>query len=203
MQEETQLEETVVNDDNSTGVQPLRTLKMMKQELVDMGMPQAQVDNFNTKAQVQSILNTMKAREAVTQVDKEERVKTLEENETPAEKKMLEKQWRNKAERMKQKLMAQPMIRTILPLQSGEKPGVVEWRTNKNGEKYQVVVSGSYETVQINGFKWIIPKGTPTDVPEQVSKVLDDAYLQTQQAGAGASMDRIDPRTGRQMSDVL
>lgn len=174
-----------------------KTLKQLKEDLVKLGMPEDQVNTFNTKGQIQAVINTLKATEVVKKVD------SLEEKESPVEKRQSEKQWRSKAEQMKAKLMAQPMVRTILPLNPEEKPGVVEWRTDKKGEKYQFVVSGSFETVQLNGFKWIIPKGTPTNVPEQVSEILDASYLKTMKAGENISLNRVDERTGKPMNELL
>lgn len=178
-------------------IQAEKTLKELQAELVSLGMPEEETKTFNTKAQILAVLNTFKAKEAV------EKVKTLEDIETPAEKKAFEEQWVSKALKMKRLLESQPLVRTLLPLEGSEKPGVVEWRTDKKGEKYQYVVSGSYETVQLNGYKYIIPKGVYCDVPQQIAEVLANAYHQTQQAGANISLDRIDERTGKPMRDVI
>lgn len=174
-----------------------KTLKELKAELVSLGMPEEQADAFNTKAQILSVINTLQAKETVKRVD------SLEEVETPKEKKQLEQKWQSKAQQMRDLLMAQPTIRTILPLQDNEQPGVVEWRTDKHGNKYQYHVSGSIEAVQLNGFKYLIPKGTPTDVPQQISETLDRSYLRTMKAGQAISIDRIDERTGRAVSEML
>lgn len=173
------------------------TLKQLKEELVSLGMPQEQVDSFNTKGQVLAVINTLKATAVVKKVD------TLEEKTTPAENKQLERQWRGKAERMKARLMSQPMVSFYIPINPGEKIGKIEWRTDKNGEKYQFVVGGSYETVQLNGFKWFIAKGMRTNVPEQVADILDKSYRMSADAGANISMDRIDEKTGRPINEVL
>lgn len=174
-----------------------KSLKQLKEELVTAGMPLEDTEAFVTKKQILAVLNTMKAKEVVKRVD------TLDDTSTPTEKKQLENQWKSKATLMRERLMAQPTIRTILPLEAAEQEGVVEWRTDKYGNKYQLVLSGAVETVQLNGFKWIIPKGVPTDVPEQVSEVLDKAYLRTHNAGKNISVDRLDPKTGRPVSEKL
>ena len=174
-----------------------KTAKELKAELVELGMPAEEVDAFNSKAQLLSVINTMKAKKVV------ERVDTLEEKETPKEAKEFAYLYNSKAEIMRNRLNGQPKIRILLPLSGDEKPGVVDWRTDKHGHQYQYVVSGSYETVQLNGCKWIIPKGVYYDVPEQIADVLNKSYEQTMKAGAEVSMDRIDNKTGRPMSDIL
>lgn len=174
-----------------------KSLKQLKEELIAKGVPAGEVDAFNTKAQIMTVLNTLGAKEEVKKVD------SLEEKETPTEKKLVEKQWLSKAEKMRQLLMAQPQVRFLIPPDANEKSGVVEWRTDKNGNKYQYVVSGAYETVQLNGCKWIIPKGVFTNVPQQVAEVLSESYRLTSEAGKNFAIDRQDPRTGRPMNEIL
>jgi len=174
-----------------------RTLKELQKELVKLGMPEEEVKSFNTKAQVLAVINTLDAKKAV------EKVKTLEEVESPTEKKAFEQQWLSKAMIMKKRLEEQPKVRFLLPLEGSEKQGVVEWRTGKNGEKYQYVVSGSVETVQLNGYKYFIPKGVFVDIPEQIAQVLSESYKLTAAAGSNISMDRIDDKTGKPMRDIM
>lgn len=181
---------------NSTNVQD-KTLKDLKAELVARGMPVEQVEGYNTKGQVQAILDTLSATETVKKVD------SLVEVETPIEKKQAERQWLDKATIMKHKLMAQPKVTYLIPLESGETVGKVEWRTDKNGEEYQFVVGGACETVQLNGFKWIIPKGEYTEIPRQVADELNVSYHITSSAGSKSSLDRIDPKTGRSIKEML
>lgn len=180
----------------STNIQD-KTLKDLKAELVARGMPAEQVESYTTKGQVQAILDTLSATDVVKKVD------SLEEKENPAEKKQLERQWRDKATIMKHKLMAQPKITYLLPLESGEKVGIVEWRKDKNGEEYQYVVSGACETVQLNGFKWIIPKGVYTEIPRQVAEELSVSQHITMEAGKNSLLDREDPKTGRSVRDMM
>lgn len=174
-----------------------KTLKQLKEEATALGIPKEAAESFTTKAQVLAVINTLAAKEAVKKVD------SLEDKPSPGEKRQDEKHWRSKAEQMKAKLQDQPKIRVRLALESNEKPGVVEWRTNKNGEKYQFHVSGSVETVQLNGFKWLIPKGVPTEIPEQINEVLEKSMFKTMNAGSNISMDRIDDKTGRPMNEVI
>lgn len=174
-----------------------KTLKELKAELVTLGMPESDVDAFNSKAQIMAVLNTMKAKEVVKRVD------SIEEIESPKEKKMVEKQYLSKARIMRDKLMSQPKVRYLIPCEPKERPGVIEWRTDKNGDKYQVVISGAFETVQLNGFKWFVPKGVFTDVPEQVAEELGASHHLTNEAGKEKSMDRTDPQTGKVMSEAM
>jgi len=174
-----------------------KTLKELKAELVELGMPVEEVDTFNTKAQILAVINTMKAKKVV------ERVDSLEDKESPKEIKEFDQRYNSKAEVMRNLLEGQLKVRILLPLSGEEKQGNVEWRTDKHGRQYQYVVSGSYDTVQLNGCKWIIPKGVYADVPQQVAEVLNKSYEQTAKAGQDISMDRTDPRTGRPMSESL
>jgi len=181
-----------------------KTLIELKQELVSLGMPSEEADAFKTKGQIMSVINTMKAQKAVIEAKAPiEKVATLEDVETPSEKKAFEHIYISKATIMRDKLMAQQQVRFMIPCEAGEKAGVVEWRTDKNGQKYQFHVSGAIETVQLNGFKFIIPKGTFCDVPEQIAEVLSTSQQLTNSAGANISMDRIDDKTGRPMKDIM
>lgn len=179
-----------------------KTLIELKQELVSLGMPSEEADAFKTKGQIMSVINTLKASQIVAEKPVE-KVATLEDVETPSEKKAFEHSYISKATIMRDKLMAQQQVRFMIPCEAGEKAGVVEWRTDKNGQKYQFHVSGAIETVQLNGFKFIIPKGTFCNVPEQIAEVLSTSQQLTNAAGANISMDRIDDKTGRPMTDII
>jgi hypothetical protein len=60
----------------------------------------------------------------------------------------------SKAEQMRQYLASQPKVRVLIPLASGEKPGVTQ-------------------SVILNGYSMYIRKGDYVEVPEEVAKVLD------------------------------
>jgi len=184
-------------EENKTEVKEEKTLKQLKEELVSLGMPADAVESFNTKSQLLAVINTMKAKETVKRVD------TLEEKEDPKEEKLVEQRYRSKAIIMRDKIMAQPTIRFFIPCEGKEKPGVVEWRTDKNGKKYQFVVSGTYETVQLSGFKYFVPKGVFVDVPQQIAEELGASLHLTSEAGKDKLMDRTDPQTGRPINEVM
>lgn len=191
--------------------------KELKQELVDLGMPLEEVNLLKSTAQLNAVINTLKASKAKIDLEekeedgpqppvtpkKEEKVATLEEIQTPNEKRMFEKEYSSKADRMRIKLEGQSKIRVLLPLEGEEKQGIVEWRTDARGIQRQVHLSGAIDQVMLNGYKFIIPKGIYYDVPQQIAEVLSTAYNQTQNAGANISLDRIDPRTGKRMSEIL
>lgn len=186
----------------------VKSLKQLKEELIGLGMPAEAVEAFSTKGQLMSVITTLqasKASQAELAATKPEvqKVKTLDAEETPQEKRSLDKQWLSKALIMQDILMKEPMVNMLLPLSGKEKPGVVEWRTDKHGKKFQYVVSGSFEAPQLNGCKWIVPKGVYVDVPKRVAEVLRKSYMQTAQAGSNISMDRIDDRTGKPMKEIL
>lgn len=187
--------------------------KDLKQELVDLGMPLEEVNLLKSTAQLTAVINTLKASKATIEVDeapvlqatpkKEEKVTTLEEVESPNEKRVFEKEYSSKADRMRTKLEGQPKVRVLLPLEGEEKQGIVEWRTDARGIQKQIHLGGAIDQVMLNGYKFIIPKGVYYDVPQQIAEVLSNAYNQTQNAGANISLDRVDPRTGKRMSEIL
>jgi hypothetical protein len=175
-----------------------KTLKELKVELVTLGMPADETEKISIRSVAQAMIDTLKAKTAV------EKVETLDEVESPGVKKADAALYLTKARVMRELLDKQPKVRILLPLEGNDKPGVVEWRTNpRNGERYQVVVSGAFETVQLNGCKTIIPKGVYSEVPQQVADVIAHSYQQTQMAGANVSMDRVDDKTGRPIKDVM
>lgn len=175
------------------------SLESLQKEAVELGIPAEAVSSFTSKKQVQIVIDSLKAKSDVS----EERVKSLEEKETPQEAKAINKQWLTKAERMRAKLMSQEMVSFLQPLEAKEKVGVVRWEKDKNGVDYQVHVSGDILEVQLNGFKWLVPKGVMTRVPRQVAEELGLSMDMTQQAGRDISLDRIDEKTGKAMSDIL
>jgi hypothetical protein len=174
------------------------SLKDLKEELVSLGMPAEDAELYVTKAQARAILNTLKAKEAVKNVD------TLEDKETPQEKKVFETQYLSKKEIMRQRLMSQPKVMYMIPCEKNEKPGVIEWRVNpKSGKDEQVYISGAVETVQLNGFKWLIPKGVMTEIPQQIAEELSKSMNITMEAGKRFAYDRIDDKTGQPLNTII
>jgi hypothetical protein len=178
-----------------------KTVKELQQDLIKLGMSEEDVGAFKTKATLIATINTLSATKKIEEEPK--RVATLEESPNPVEEKEIGIQYAEKRKRMKDHLLAQPKVSILIPLEPGEKVGVVEWRTDKNGEEYQLHISGAIESVQINGFKFFIPKGRYYEVPKQIAEVVSQSQQQVLEAGQEFSIDRIDPNTGRPMRDIL
>lgn len=186
------------------------TIAELQEQLISLGMPEDDVAAFKTKAPLIASIKTLLAKEATEKEEvKEEgvqevkKVASINERPDPMEEREVNKRWKNKAERMKAHLESQKKVRILVPLDPTEQAGVVEWRTDKNGNTYQVHISGAVETVQLNGYKYFIPRGKYVEVPEQIAEVVSNAQQQTLSAGSDISLNRIDPKTGRPFSDVL
>lgn len=179
----------------------VKTLKELEQELIEAGMPKEDVEaaKFNTKTQVIMMLNTLKAK---TVVDK---VNSIEESVNPVEEKQVEKAWRSKAQIMWDKWMASPKVQILFPSDPGKNPGKVEWRKDAKGNDYQVALTpaDSIQEVQVNGAKYLVPKGVLVEVPKPVADRIAEMLQLGSQAGADILLDRIDPKTGRPVSEAF
>jgi len=165
------------------------TVKELRVKLVKLGMPEEDAEKFETKKPIIAAINTIRAKTFV---------------ESPGQLKKDKEVYLSKKERMRKLLMAQPMVRILVPCEGAEQPGVVKWVTNKvNGRKEQEYVKGSVMSVQLNGFKWLITKGTYQEVPQQVADVVSASQNMTSEAGKPFLTDRIDPKTGKPISDML
>lgn len=193
-------ETTVDNTKGETEASKPQEVKLadLKIELMELGFKKEDADAFKTKDAASATIRMMKTRNAL----ENEPVNEFDPVETPKEKKTDGKNWKNKAEQMGAILADQPTIRIKLPLDIGgkEKPGVVREMMIK-GKMEKVVVSGAYETVTINGYRTVIPKGVPWHVPQQVSDILDEADRATSAAGEEFLTDRIDPETGKKIAE--
>lgn len=190
-------------------MQDLETLTLLElqDKLIGLGMPEDDVHAFKTKAPLIASIKMMTAKATIEMIDKDveevKKVATIEEKPNPSEDREVNKKWKSKAEAMKAHLMKQPKVSILIPLEPGEKRGVVEWRTDKYGEEVQVHVSGAVESVQLNGFKYFIPKGVYYPVPQQIAEIISEAQSQTLDAGREIAIDRIDPKTGKPIADML
>jgi hypothetical protein len=183
----------------------LLTVNQLKDKLVELGMPREDVDTFKTKAPLIATINTMLAKDATEPevVEEVKKVATLEEAPNPVEDREINRRWLDKAKRMQDHLEQQEFVSILIPLEPTEKVGVVEERVGKDGRKYQVHISGAIETVTLNGFKTMIPKGRYVPVRRQIAEVISESQQQTLEAGGNISIDRVDPRTGKPLSEVL
>jgi hypothetical protein len=187
----------------------LLSVKELQDKLVELGMPEDDVAAFKTKAPLIASIKTLQTKDAEKTVEVAEKVEevkkvaSITEKPNPVEDRMVNKAWKAKAEAMRRHLEKQEDVSIILPLEPGEKPGVVETRTDKYGYDYQVAVSGAVETIQLNGLKILIPKGTYTKVKRQVAEIIARSQQQTLEAGRDVEIDRIDPATGRPVREML
>lgn len=180
------------------------TVKELQAKLVTLGMPEEDAIKLTTKASIIATIKTLQAKDAVKPEPEEvKKVASIEETPNPVEDRQVNKRWLTKAQAMKAHLEKQEKVSILIPLDPTEKAGVVEWRTDANGQKYQYHVGGAIETVQLNGYKYFIPKGVYTPVPRQIAEVIARSQQQTLQAGSDVSLNRIDPKTGRPFNEVL
>lgn len=176
-----------------------KTLAELIEESIALGFPREVAETFKVKAQVQGVINTLKAKEVVEKVD------SLDEKRNPREEKELEKAYVTKAQRMMQIWLDAPTSQILYPSDPGVAAGRVEWRTDERGNRIQVALTpaNTVEPVIVNGATWIVPKGVLVEVPAPVARIIADRLQLTNQAGSNISLDRVDHRTGRQMSEVL
>lgn len=190
-------------DTNKTTELADLSVKQLREELVKLGMPVEDAEGFDTKKPIISTINTLKAKKAI-----EEAVETVESMAKldPVEEKNVNKKWASKKELMRIKLMAQPKVKIRIACEGKEQPGVVRWVMNpKTKVEEQVYISGAYHAVQLNGYKWLIPKGSYEEVPQQVADQILKAQKNTDEAGKefNLAISRMDPETGRPVSNQL
>jgi hypothetical protein len=190
-----------------------KTLKELKEELVQLGMPEEDTENFRTKAAAQATIDVLRS-SSVEEVEEEPKVKTIEERPNPSEEKEVNKAWKSKAERMKNKLLKQEFVSLLVPLEPQERVGEVAWVDPETEETipfdrwfklpisekmktYQKHISGDIIIPQLNGFKYMIPKGTYSRVPMQIFEVVNEANMEQIKATQYKNLDRLDPKTGR------
>lgn len=186
------------------------TVKELQDNLVKLGMKRKDVEVFKTKAPLISTIITLEDQLAKKKEEKKEelneinkKVASITEKIDPREDRKINKQWLSKAQRMKEILFEQEQVSVLVPLEAGEKVGKVEWRMTKKGEKYQEHISGAIKKVQINGYKFYIPKGVYYKVPMQIAQVISQAEQQILENGQDLKVDRLDPNTGGKVQDLL
>ena len=165
------------------------SVKELRKILVGLGMPKDDTEAFETKKPLIATILTLRANAVVV---------------TPGQLKKDKKKYLSKKETMRAKLMKQRQIRILIPAQGTDKPGVVKWVYNKiSKRKEQASIRGAYTPVQINGFKWLVPHGIYTEVPEQVADMISESQNMTTDAGKDFLIDRDDPKTGKPVRDKL
>ena len=178
------------------------TVKELQAKLVELGMPENDAKAFKTKAPMIASINAMAAKEVVAP-EEVKKVASIEEKPNPSEDREVNKRWKTKAAAMRDHLAAQEKVNILIPVDPSERAGVVEWRKDKDGNDYQVHISGAVDSVQLNGYKYLIPKGIYTPVPRQIAEVISRSQQQTLEAGRDIRIDRIDQKTGRTVAESL
>ena len=170
-----------------------KTIKQLKEELTALGFSTKALEGMKTKGALLATIEALKG----------EPVESLTPTADPKEEKSTEVSWQTKADRMAKHLEKQTPVRVLVPLDSNEKVGEVKVVRNSRGILEYRYISGAVWSKTFNGYKVTIPKGTYFDVPEQIAKNIAREHDQTQSAGANIRLDRLDPRTGRKVSEQL
>jgi len=173
------------------------TLKELQIRATEAGIPEVVATSFTTKPQVVAVIEALEAKKPVELVDP-----STSATETPKEKVNSDKEWMAKRDTMGRILEAQPKVGMAIQLEPGEREGVVESRV-VNGIREFKVISGAVKEKITNGYKWVIPKGVMTQVPQQIYDSVSRELNVMARIGSKQSIDRIDPLTGKPVRDAL
>ena len=167
------------------------TVKELRAEAVKLGMPESDAEVFDTKKPLIATITTLQAQQVVGYVD------------TPSELKEDKDRYLTKVEKMRKFLEESPKTGFMIPLDIGEKPGIVAVK-NVKGRKVTTHVAGAVESFSMNGLKLMYPKGVMIDdMPRPVAIHLSKCYNMTARAGEEKLIGRVDPKTGREVSEQL
>ena len=168
------------------------SLNQLKEKAIKLGMSKEDAAVFSTKKQFLAMIDRLdKKRPNEPDLDSPAApVTPVPDKPNPKDDAMVNKRWLSKAKVMRDILSKQPKIRFFLPLSGKEKVGVVEEYVGKDGYVVQKYIRGAVETVTLNGFKTLIPKGVFVNLPEQVVEELSQSIEKTQNAGEEFSVDR-------------
>lgn len=170
------------------------SLIKLQEEAVNLGMDKNDVRLFTVRAPIIAAIKAMKTIKGTAVIDVE----------TPQEKESTEKNWKSKAKIMEERLNTQPKVRILVPLEGKEKRGDVRMvKNSKTGEMEQAHFGGAIQSVILNGYKYLVPKGIYVEVPQQVADQIQEKYQQTSEAGKQFLIDRVDPQTGKSVRDQL
>lgn len=202
------LNETNELDKGTISTPPhVEPMKLNKTQLkaIELGMVEEDVLKIKEPALLKSIVDTMIANKIVVNTSETPdapAVKAPEYVETPLEQKLDEERWASKKQKMKDALDAEPQVWTLINLEAGERPGVVETRKIRGFEE-TVVVSGAVWSKTFNGYRVVVPKGVQTLVPKTIAENIGVEFNQTMSAGDAWKLDRIDPNTGKPVREQL
>jgi len=172
------------------------TIVSLRSMVVELGMPEEDAESFTVKKPLISSIKILRSRGKV--------VADFADSENKVERKREDDRHRDKAERMAEKLAGQPKIRIKVPLDIGgkEEVGVME-KVVVNGREEWRAVKGGYIPVTLNGYTIHVPKGRYWTVPEQVADVIGEADRAETEGGKDILASRMDPKTGKPVSDQL
>lgn len=89
-------------------------------------------------------------------------------------------EYKKMSDQMKKHLQSQPKVQFMIPLAPNEK-------------------EGAWESVQINGYRMVIKKGTMVTIPQQVAQILADHYQIQMEAGK----EHLIQNKGQDVEDAL
>jgi hypothetical protein len=157
----------------------LKTLSELKEMLIAEEMIGAEFIT-DKKAAIATFVSLRK-----TKADQEKNMKEppdLEPSSPVIQDKNLIATWTKKMEAMKELCAKAPKVRMMIPFDVGEKPG-------------------SFAELQINGYKLSVLKGFYVDLPQPFAEMVEESWKQTIEAGSDKLLDRVDPETGKPMSE--
>jgi len=165
------------------------TVKELRVKAIKLGLDKKDAEVFDKKA---PLIATIKALDSKSPVS------------VPGQSKKDREKYLSKKEIMRKILMKEERVSILIPLTGKEKKGVIKLVYSKTSKREeQVLVSGAYTPVQINGFKWLVPHGVYNSVPMSISKQIGISQNAEVEAGKPFLTDRIDPKTGNPVSDRL
>lgn len=176
------------------------TLAQLKEEAVKLGG--TNLDSFKSREQMLTVIGMLQNKPAA--VAPNAQFAPVVPGLDDANKDM--KAWMGKRGIMMDKLWGQlesgQKTRVLLPLTGKEKPGIVRVLSKGNRKEFEPV-SGAIWAKSFNGYTWMVPKGIYTDVPNQVADEIEREQVGTLSAGEQWDVNRIDPQTGRPVSERL
>lgn len=183
----------------------VKTMKELIEEAVGLGFPRETAETFKVKAQLIAVIGSLKSKPVSEDAKPVERVKTIEETPNPKEEKRIEKQWRTKAEQMMSIWLSEPMVSLMIPSEPGVQPGIVEWRTDKHGNKYQVALTpeNTIWSKSFNGAKWLVPRGVYVEVPRRIADAIRKEAEGFNNAGREWLTSRVHERTGKPVNEEI
>lgn len=178
------------------------TLAQLKEEAVKLGG--TNLDAFKSRDQMLTVISMLQNKPATPATPAATQFTPVVPGLDDPNKDM--KAWMGKRGIMMDKLWGQlergEKTRVLLPLGPKEKKGVVRVLSKGNRKEFEPV-SGAIWAKSFNGYTWMVPKGEYTDVPNQVAEEIEREQVGTLNAGEQWDVNRIDPQTGRPISERL